>query len=63
VFREARERSLTLNIDAELMQAMCAMLRQSAEQLSWDLGLNYVAATPPEDPALQGDDKKPSLLH
>jgi len=63
VLREGRERSFTLNLDAELMQAMCAMLRKSAEQLAWDLALDYVAVTPGEAPTLPTDDKKPSLLH
>lgn len=62
VFREARERSFTLNLNAELMQALCAMLRKSAEQLAWGLPLGYAAA-PAEKATLPADEPKPGLLH
>jgi hypothetical protein len=63
IFREGRERSFTLNLNAELMQALCAMLRKSSEQLSWGLALDYAPAAPADVPTLPADDKKPGLLH
>ena len=39
--REARERSFTINLNADLMQALCAMLRATSEQAGWALTLDY----------------------
>lgn len=53
--REGRERSFNLNLNAELLQALCAMLRAASEQARWDLPLDYgppatVAPTAPATP-------------
>ncbi|HSG21583.1 MAG TPA: hypothetical protein VLA64_01355 [Azonexus sp.] len=42
--REARERSFKLSLNAELLQALCAMLRAANDHAEWDLVLDY---TPP----------------
>lgn len=51
IFREGRERSYSLALSGELLQALCSMLRAASEQAKWDLGLNYenasAAATTP----------------
>jgi hypothetical protein len=39
--REGRERSFNINLNAELLQALCAMLRAASEQNGWDLALDY----------------------
>lgn len=62
-FREGRERAFNLNLNAELMQALCAMLRAAADQAAWDLALDYAPAVPGETPAMPAGDKKPGLLH
>lgn len=63
IFREGRERSFTLNLNGELMQALCAMLRKSADQAGWALALDYASSTAAETPPMPADDKKPGLLH
>jgi len=50
ILREGRERSFTLKLHAELLQALCAMLRAASEQASWDLALDYGNATPIASP-------------
>lgn len=40
-FREGRERSFNLSLNAEMLQALCAMLRNTAKQSAWDLALDY----------------------
>lgn len=45
-FREPKERSFTLALNADLLQALCAMLRAAAEQAQWDLDLAYGTPTP-----------------
>ena len=55
--REGRERSFNLNLNGELLQALCAMLRAANTQAGWDLVLEY--GTPP---AIAGTPVK-SLLH
>lgn len=60
ILRELRERGVTLNLNAELLQALCSMLRASAGQAGWDLALEYAAATP--STALAAPAGKP-LLH
>lgn len=54
--REGRERSFNLNLNGELMQALCAMLRAASEQSRWDLSLDYNTAVP-------GTNRPTSLLH
>ena len=44
ILREGRERSFNLNLNAELLQALCAMLRASSEQAKWDIALDYQQA-------------------
>lgn len=39
--REGCERSCKLNLNPELLQALCAMLRAANEQAGWDLPLDY----------------------
>lgn len=63
IFREGRERSFTLNLNSELMQALCAMLRKSAEQSGWALALDYAPSAAAESPTLPAEDQKPGLLH
>ena len=43
--REARERHLTLDLNGELLQALCAMLRAASEQAGWELALDYQPLT------------------
>lgn len=51
ILREGRERYFSLNLNGELLQALCSMLRAASEQAKWDLGLSYDApatlTTPP----------------
>lgn len=54
-FREGRERSFQLNLNADLLQALCSMLRACSEQAHWELTLEYTTApsspqTPPTTP-------------
>lgn len=46
IFSELKERSFTLSLNADLMQALCAMLRASSGQSNWDLALDYGAGAP-----------------
>ncbi len=65
-FREARERSFNLVLDAGLLQALCAMLRAAVDKASWDLTLDYgstVPATETPVPPLTGGPEKHGLLH
>ena len=57
ILREARERSFNMNLNAELLQALCAMLRAASEQAGWDLGLDY--GQPAAAPSVSGK----SFLH
>lgn len=41
ILREGKERSFSLSLSTELLQALCSMLRAASEQAKWDLGLNY----------------------
>lgn len=43
--REGRERSYSMAVNSQLLQALCAMLRAAAEQAQWDLTLNYDTPT------------------
>lgn len=58
--REPKERSFTLTLDADLLQALCAMLRASAEQARWDLELPYGA---PTSAGVEAAPKGKQLLH
>jgi hypothetical protein len=62
ILREMRERGVTLNLNGELLQALCSMLRATAGQAAWDINLDYAVAVPtpaPATPAPQGN----KLLH
>ena len=41
VLREGRERSFNFNLNADLLQALCAMLRAASEQAQWEIKLDY----------------------
>jgi hypothetical protein len=41
ILREGRERNFNLNLNAELLQALCAMLRAASEQAAWNIKLDY----------------------
>ena len=41
ILREGRERNFNLNLNAELLQALCAMLRAASEQAQWEMALDY----------------------
>ena len=64
-FREGRERSFNLALDAELLQALCAMLRAAVVSAQWDLSLAYGAAPATENPSQSfiGGIEKHGLLH
>lgn len=63
-FREGWERSFNLSLNAEMLQALCAMLRNTAKQSAWDLVLDYdksaLAQTEPPAPIPV---KSGTLLH
>lgn len=44
--REGRERSFNLNLNAEVLHALCTMLRAANEQAGWDLTLDYDSQPP-----------------
>jgi hypothetical protein len=44
--REGRERSFNLDLNSELLQALCAMLRGANEHAQWGLDLDYSSQTP-----------------
>jgi hypothetical protein len=58
ILREGRERSFTLTLNTELMQALCSMLRASGDKARWDLTLDY--AMPPSSGTPAGNK---ALLH
>ena len=63
-FREGRERTFNLSLNADLLQALCAMLRASAEQAAWNLTLDYTSQpTPTKAPPEMPAGNKPTLLH
>ena len=45
-FREAQQRNISLNLDSDLMHALCSMLRSTSEQAGWDFQLDYVKQKP-----------------
>lgn len=55
--REGGERSFNLNLNADLLQALCSMLRAASEQANWSLQLDYA---PPANAGTQPGNK---LLH
>lgn len=57
--REGRERSFNLDLNAELLQVLCAMLRASNQQAKWELPLDYAEHTPMP----QVNSSKAGLLH
>ena len=57
LLREARERSFNMNLNAELLQALCSMLRAASTQAHWDLDLDYGKTMPAKTPGRQ------SFLH
>ena len=57
ILREARERSFTMNLNAELLQALCSMLRAACEQAQWGLALDYGKPLPAQKSGRQ------SFLH
>lgn len=44
--RELKERSFTMMLNADLLQAFCSMLRATSEQSKWDLPLDYGESAP-----------------
>lgn len=50
ILREGRERSFNLNLNSELLQALCSMLRAASQQASWDLPLDYAAPSARDAP-------------
>lgn len=58
ILREGRERYFSLNLNGELLQALCAMLRAASEQAKWDLALDYASPT-----TLAASSPGKSLLH
>lgn len=45
-FREGQERNVSLSLDADLLHALCAMLRTASDQAGWDLLLDYSKERP-----------------
>jgi len=58
--REGRERSFSLNLNADLLQALCSMLRAAGEQAQWNLTLDYDQAP---SPLAAANTPGKSLLH
>lgn len=58
ILREGRERYFSLNLNGELLQALCAMLRAASEQAKWDLALDYASPA-----TLAASSPGKSLLH
>ncbi len=44
-FREGRERSFQLAVNADLLQTLCTMLRAGADHAQWNLALEDIPAT------------------
>jgi len=60
ILREGRERSCNLSLNAELLQALCAMLRAASEQANWNIALDYKVAL---SPATSSNTAGKRLLH
>jgi hypothetical protein len=60
ILREGRERSFELNLSADMLQALCAMLRAASEQAQWDIALEHQA---PPQPMIISPTPGKSLLH
>lgn len=58
--REGRERSFELSLSADMLQALCAMLRAASEQAQWEITLDYQGTNEPK--AINHTSGKP-LLH
>ena len=58
--REGRERSFNFNLNADLLQALCAMLRAASEQAQWEMVLDYDKA---RIASAAGNTPGKSLLH
>ena len=41
ILREGRERRFNLDLNSEILQALCTMLRAANDQAGWDLALPY----------------------
>jgi len=50
ILREGRERRFTLELTAEILHALCAMLRAANDQAAWDLTLAYNSPAPISPP-------------
>ena len=57
LLREGRERSFSLNLNSDLLQALCAMLRAASKQAAWNLELGYAQS------AVAGAQPGGKLLH
>lgn len=62
-FREGRERSFNLSLNADLLQSLCSMLRASAEQAGWNLTLDYQQTLAGNATANMPSNNTPHLLH
>lgn len=60
ILREPRERSLVLELDKNLMEIFCSMLRAAANAADWGLPLEYDARPVPPPPE---SDDAPKILH
>lgn len=49
--QEGRDRSFTVNLNGELLQAFCAMLRAATARADWGLSLEYSASIAPKPAA------------
>lgn len=61
--REARERSFKLSLNAELLQALCAMLRAANEHAEWNLALDYSPPAKTTSALVASTAPANSLLH
>ena len=55
---EHKQRSISVNLNSELFQALCSMLRAASEQAGWDLSLDYAA---PQQAPLAEDKAPPQV--
>ena len=60
ILREIRERAVTLNLNAELAQVLCSMLRAATAHANWNLDLDYI---PVESPVSAAPVAGKALLH
>ncbi|MBS1191971.1 MAG: hypothetical protein H6R10_3763 [Rhodocyclaceae bacterium] len=57
--RELKERSFTLDLNAQLLHALCSMLRATSQTAGWDLNLDYGTPAAASGPTLSAK----NLLH